>query len=477
MFAQRASIVCFSLILISPTAGFAQRLGSGYVADHLFFFVPPGTAAAQAGAAAFSYVPGMAPTPTINATTADGGDWLAFTPRLAAPAAGTMGTAVSTSPSRTVIYDAHVKVENLAPGIYTGEIHIVQDGLRGSPATVPVTLFHDRDLVTLHRGDCFSGCPIYNLRIGDSGGVTFQQGGPEQPHQFAVISAAEVGEIQAQVEKAHVFSRQDAFSAHYEDGPEMYLEVTLNGTTKRITGFDYGPPELRQLARTIERIANIHRWMHAAGPNPLSTRLTGFGMFGGEDLTNAEHVTTDLRQRIKPGMTALMQAAGLGHVMDLRTALAAGDDVNAADETGWTALMLAAAGAQPQSVAALLDAGARVDQRDRYGNTALIGAASAWLYTGHKKAAEAAQFLIARGASVDAVNDRGESALMWAAKYGNGAMLQVLLQAGASPTRSDRSGHDAAYYLASARRDLSYDPAAGIRYEQAETALRAPIKQ
>jgi len=144
--------------------------------------------------------------------------------------------------------------------------------------------------------------------------------------------------------------------------------------------------------------------------------------------------------------------------------------VNAADETGWTALMIAAVAVQPQSMSALLDAGARVEQRDHHGDTALIGAASV-RFNNLQTAAEVVGILLAHGASVDATNDLGESALMWSARAGNPESIKVLLKAGANPALVDRSGHNALFYLRNARDNLTFDKALVERYDQAESVL------
>jgi len=165
-----------------------------------------------------------------------------------------------------------------------------------------------------------------------------------------------------------------------------------------------------------------------------------------------------------------MQAAGLGNLAEIRRALQQGEDVNAGDETGWTALMIAAVAAQPLSISAILDAGAPVDQRDRHGDTALIGAAAV-RFGNLRMAAEVVGILLAHGASVDATNDLGESALMWAARSGNPESIKVLLGAGANPAWVDQSGHNALFYLRNARDGLTFDKAVVERYDHVESVL------
>jgi hypothetical protein len=88
-----------------------------------------------------------------------------------------------------------------------------------------------------------------------------------------------------------------------------------------------------------------------------------------------------------------------------------------------------------------------------------------------EKQPEILRMLLAKGASVDATNDLGETALMWAAKGGNPDGVEVLLKAGANPRKRDRAGHDALFYLTRAR-----SSARGQRYEQAAGVLEQALK-
>ena len=242
----------------------------------------------------------------------------------------------------------------------------------------------------------------------------------------------------------HFFDLNDVYPETSSDLPTVHIGLTLEGKTKTITHSDVSPPGLEELERTIERTTNIHRWLHG-DPDRFSLQSPVAGAFsrGGEDLKNEDYVRRDVYARIKPGMTPLMQIAGGWGIEtraqgqaarrrmqrvtasdqarwtadELRQALERGDDVNAADETGWTPLM------------------------------------------------------IAHGASVDATNDLGESALMWSARAGNPESITVLIKAGANPTRVDRSGHDALFYLRNARDNLTFDRPLVERYNRAESAL------
>ena len=341
------------------------------------------------------------------------------------------------------------------------------------PLMTPVLAQPNQNVITLERGVCFGVCPAYLLQIDSSGAVSFRQGPPRnrRPEQASRITPEQFQDLVARFATIGFFDIQDFYPPAATDGPVTHIGLTLDGKTKTVTHSDRAPRGLEELERTIERVTNIHRWLDGDPRRfTLQSPVAGPFMGGGEDLKNEMFVRHDAYNGIKPGLNDLMRAAGFGAVSEIRQELEKGADVNGGDETGWTALMIAAVTTEPESVSALLDAGARVDQRDVHGDTALIGAAAV-RFGKLKRAAEVLGILLAHGASVDATNELGESALMWAARSGNPDSIQVLVRAGADPTRVDRASHDALYYLRDARAALSFDKAAVQRYDQAELAL------
>ncbi len=384
-----------------------------------------------------------------------------------------------------------------------GQSVVVSGGPR-APVRTPDPVIGENS-ITLER-------TAYWLQIDSSGAVYFREGPPSNRREVrtSTISANQHRDLVAGFAAIHFFELNDIYPETSTDGPEAYIELKLDGKTKRIKYFNAAPPGLDELSRTIERTTNIHHWLHD-DPQRFSLQSPVAGPYsrGGEDLKQENYVREDAFARIKPGMTPLMQVAGGGGIQAeidaarrvqrasqidntrlnvaqrerstqidyarlrvgaLQRALQRGDDVNAADETGWTALMIAAVTGQPQSISVLLGAGARIDQRDNHGDTALIGAAAVRFGDLHM-AAETVKILLARGASPDAVDDLDESALMWAARAGNPESIKLLLDAGANPARLDQAGHDALFYLRKARADLTFDPATVQRYDQAESLL------
>ncbi|MDA9098080.1 ankyrin repeat domain-containing protein [bacterium] len=123
---------------------------------------------------------------------------------------------------------------------------------------------------------------------------------------------------------------------------------------------------------------------------------------------------------------AFIDAAGLGHIVEVQRLIASGDvDVNACDEEeSNTALLLASQNGRPMVVAALLDAGADVDAANNNGDTPLILAS----LNGHGHIVDA---LLRAGANVSAVDQFGSCALFYASRQGHCGLVDALLAAGA----------------------------------------------
>lgn len=118
---------------------------------------------------------------------------------------------------------------------------------------------------------------------------------------------------------------------------------------------------------------------------------------------------TDANARDASGATALMIAAGSGNLAVVNALLAAKADVNAVDERVWSALMKAVYNAEldrgfPDVVQALIDAGANIEAPIAFGVRPLMLAA------GYGEAA-VVDVLLQAGADFSAKNDGGRTAM------------------------------------------------------------------
>jgi ankyrin repeat protein len=135
---------------------------------------------------------------------------------------------------------------------------------------------------------------------------------------------------------------------------------------------------------------------------------------------------------------SLLDAVTAGDAARVRTLLAAGTDCSQRNGDGATALMLAAHAGRLDLVKTLIDAGADVNAADERGWGALMKAAyNADLDRGF---AEVAQVLIDAGANVEAPIVYGVRPLMLAAGYGETAVVETLLRAGADVLARNEGG-------------------------------------
>lgn len=125
----------------------------------------------------------------------------------------------------------------------------------------------------------------------------------------------------------------------------------------------------------------------------------------------------------------LLEAVKSGNVDSARRILAAGADANFRDSEGATLLMLASHAGNLPMVMALIEAGADVKASDERGWTALMKAA--YNAEQNRGFADVVQALIDAGANVEAPISYGIRPLMLAAGYGETAVAETLLRAGA----------------------------------------------
>ena len=126
---------------------------------------------------------------------------------------------------------------------------------------------------------------------------------------------------------------------------------------------------------------------------------------------------------------SLLDAVSAGDVDLVRKLLAAGADCNERNGDGATALMLAAHAGKLELVKTLIDAGADVNATDELGLGPLMK--SAYNADVDRGFAGVGQALIDAGANVEASIGYGVRPLMLAAGYGETAVVETLLNAGA----------------------------------------------
>jgi uncharacterized protein len=151
----------------------------------------------------------------------------------------------------------------------------------------------------------------------------------------------------------------------------------------------------------------------------------------------------------RSGVTPLAAAAFKGNDRIVDLLIAGGAAPDEVDATGKSAMTYAAGRGFALIARRLLEAG--VDPRRAYGSglTALMWAAGYEDGVGERSALEVVELLLDAGAPLDAVDDRGRTALMIAAELGHGGIVERLLARGADRAIADKDGKRAADLAAS----------------------------
>jgi ankyrin repeat protein len=142
----------------------------------------------------------------------------------------------------------------------------------------------------------------------------------------------------------------------------------------------------------------------------------------------------------RSGISPLAAGAFKGNDRIVEQLIARAADPDIMDATGKAPITYAAARGFAQIVRRLLDAG--VDPRRTYGNdlTALMWATGHEDGVGAHAAIEVSKLLLDARAPIDAIDNRGRSALMIAAERGDAAVVEFLLSRGADRSIADKSG-------------------------------------
>jgi ankyrin repeat protein len=162
----------------------------------------------------------------------------------------------------------------------------------------------------------------------------------------------------------------------------------------------------------------------------------------------------------RSGLTPLAVAAFKGNDRIAEQLLSRHADPNVPDGAGRTAMTHAAVRGFAEIVRRLLDAGVDVNRRYRNNLTALMWGASYEEGVGIRAAEGVIDLLLRAGAEVDAVDDRGRTALMMAAKLDHAEVVDLLIRSGADRNLRDKTGRTVFDLSASdeVRRALASDP-------------------
>ncbi len=161
-------------------------------------------------------------------------------------------------------------------------------------------------------------------------------------------------------------------------------------------------------------------WRDKLGRNVLMQAILANNVPGATALLGR----VDINARTRKGETALHFAASLGHMALVEALVQAGADAGAVDDSGSSVLAWAAAAGATDVCQYFIERGVDIHAESEHGYTALMSASS----VGCVRA------LLQRGARVNAISSRRESALTFAVIDHDRARVELLLEAGADPT-------------------------------------------
>jgi len=236
---------------------------------------------------------------------------------------------------------------------------------------------------------------------------------------------------------AHQIVTRERLEAWLKDGVDVNVEL-MNA----IVGAD---PD--RVAFLIEKGADVNR-PDGLGALPLgaaaSIRRTDIMQILIEAGASIEAIDSD-------GMTALQHAINVNHVPSIELLAKHGADLEKGTDKGYTALELALTDGKFFAAKALLDAGAKVDVANGPEKLTPLMVVATQLQPQQRLKQIATgptplalgEYILKRGANVNAVTKEGITALMIAAGQNNAPMIGLLLRAGADANLQSSQGKTA----------------------------------
>ena len=231
-----------------------------------------------------------------------------------------------------------------------------------------------------------------------------------------------------------------------------WIKTLMNRNTALILAAKKGQKE--EVSLLLENGANVEAMDKDGNTALLWAAFKGFKeivLLLIENGADIEAINSD-------GNTALTWAAVCEHREVVALLIENGAKVNATNNTGHTALILAALNGDEDSASFLVKHGANVNATNNDGNTAMMFAAGnangadveekngvtldfftkAW-----RMEIDIVSLLVEHGANVNTRDNNGETALIWAATFGNEKVASFLVNNGADMEVKDNSGNTA----------------------------------
>jgi hypothetical protein len=292
----------------------------------------------------------------------------------------------------------------------------------GQDIKAPTEPLSAGDYVELQRTQCFGSCPVYKVRVYADGQVAWSGTGHVQVvgEKTGQITSEAARSLIDQFRAAGFWNLCQSYTRMVTDFPTAIAVVHVANSEKSVSDRAQGAPDwLRELDRTVDAVADTYAWIH-----------------GDPRLEMLPSLLSDARGP-KPGLTALMQAAGRGDLAEVGKLLSGNANINAQDSSGATAVIYATQAANPELLRVLLRAGADPNIRTYTGQTATMAASVCF-----RLPEEKLRILFAAGTDVNAQDLEGQTALMLAVRYQfeRPEVADVIVQLGARRDITDGKG-------------------------------------
>ena len=121
---------------------------------------------------------------------------------------------------------------------------------------------HDTPVLYLEKNACYGQCPVYKLEIFLSGKMTFNgiANTKFNGHYCSNIDKNNLNRLIEEFNRKNYLSMEDNYLSRAKDLPTTTTGFKYNGKQKRICDYDKAPPELKQLEKMLETLADTTSW-------------------------------------------------------------------------------------------------------------------------------------------------------------------------------------------------------------------------
>ncbi|HXS37880.1 MAG TPA: DUF6438 domain-containing protein [Flavipsychrobacter sp.] len=126
--------------------------------------------------------------------------------------------------------------------------------------------------ILVWRTPCFGRCPTYKIEVNKNGivtytGIMFIKDSGVYQKNIGVVKATQ---IIKQFSDYKIDTCQDQYPMMIPDAPGLIFKIQYKDSTKTINNAHYGPPFLKDLAKSVDSIGKVdNSWEKIAGKTTL----------------------------------------------------------------------------------------------------------------------------------------------------------------------------------------------------------------